>query len=115
MVPEIDQQQLATAGADGAVVVDVRNADEYATGRAPGARLLPLPALAAQLSDLPTDRPVYVICQAGGRSAQATELLRSAGIDAYSVIGGTAGWIAAGRAVETDRAAGTQDVHEGNR
>ncbi|MHA6793841.1 rhodanese-like domain-containing protein [Pseudonocardia bannensis] len=102
MVPEIDLQRLATAGADGAVVIDVRNPDEYATGRVPGARLVPLPALAGRLSELPADGPVYVICQAGGRSTEATALLRRAGIDAYSVIGGTAAWTAAGRPVETD-------------
>jgi rhodanese-related sulfurtransferase len=104
VVPEIDQQQLATAGAEGALVLDVRNGDEYAAAHVPGARLVPLPALAAQLAALPTDRPVYVICRSGGRSAQATALLRSTGVDAYSVTGGTTAWIAAGRPIDTGEA-----------
>ena len=63
----------------------------------PGARNLPLSVLPAWLPELPRDRPVYVICQAGGRSAQATLLMRGVGIDARSVAGGTGEWIAAGR------------------
>jgi rhodanese-related sulfurtransferase len=105
VVPEIDLQRLAAAAADGAAVLDVRNPDEYAAGRVPGAHLVPLPTLATRLDEMPTDRPVYVICQAGGRSAQATALLRQVGVEAYSFSGGTAAWIAAGRPVETDPAA----------
>ena len=54
-----------------------------------------------RLPELPKDQPVYVICQAGGRSAQATELMRAVGIDATSVTDGTGAWIEAGRPVES--------------
>ncbi|MET8893881.1 rhodanese-like domain-containing protein [Streptomyces albogriseolus] len=101
MVPEIDQQRFAEAQAAGAVVVDVRNGGEYRSGHVPGARSAPLPHLPLILGELPKDRPVYVICQSGGRSAQATSLLRDLGHDAHSVSGGTAAWIEAGRPVTT--------------
>ena len=46
-------------------------------------------------------RLVHVVCQAGGRSAQAAQLLIAAGIDARSVTGGTAAWIGSGRPTQT--------------
>ncbi|MFE7812104.1 rhodanese-like domain-containing protein [Streptomyces sp. NPDC057433] len=101
MVPEIDQQRFAEAHAAGALVVDVRNGGEYRTGHVPGARSAPLSTLPLALAELPTDRPVHVICQGGGRSAQATSLLRDLGYDAHSVSGGTAAWIDAGRPTVT--------------
>ena len=102
MIPEIDQNTFAARLAEGAaVVLDVREAREYRPGHVPGARNVPLSLLPARLPELPKDQPVYVICQAGGRSAQATELMRAVGIDATSVTGGTGGWIEAGRPVET--------------
>ncbi len=67
----------------------------------PGARNLPLSVLPVRLPELPKDQPVYVVCQAGGRSAQATALMRAVGIDATSVRGGTGAWIESGRPVET--------------
>ena len=81
--------------------MDVREAREYRPGHVPGARNLPLSGLPVRLPELPKNRPVYVICQAGGRSAQATALMRAVGIDATSVAGGTGAWIEAGRPVET--------------
>ena len=77
MIPEIDQNTFAARLAEGdALVVDVREAREYRPGHVPGAQNMPLSVLPARLPELPKDRPVYVICQAGGRSAQATALMR---------------------------------------
>ena len=102
MIPEIDQNTFAARHAEGDVyVVDVREAREYRPGHVPGAQNLPLSSLMARLADLPKDRRVYVICQSGGRSAQATALMRAVGIDAASVAGGTGAWIAAGRPFAT--------------
>ncbi|MFI8093601.1 rhodanese-like domain-containing protein [Streptomyces sp. NPDC086080] len=106
MVPEIDQQRFAEVHAAGALVVDVRNGGEYRAGHVPGARSAPLPNLSLALAGLPKDRPVYVICQSGGRSAQATSLLRDLGYDAHSVGGGTGAWIDAGRPAATGDAPG---------
>lgn len=102
MIPEIDQTAFAARLEEGnALVVDVREAREYRPGHVPGATNVPLSLLPVRLPELPKDRPVYVICQAGGRSAQATELMRAVGIDATSVTGGTGAWIESGRPVET--------------
>lgn len=102
MVPEIDQNTFAARLAeDDAFVVDVRESREYRPGHVPGAVNIPLSILPVRLTEVPKDRPVLVICQAGGRSAQATALMRSVGIDAYSVAGGTGQWIESGRPVAT--------------
>lgn len=85
----------------GATVIDCREPHEYTAGHAPGAVLLPLGLLADQIATLPTSGPVYVICQSGNRSLRATDFLRSHGIEAYSVAGGTSGWRAAGHPVVT--------------
>ena len=101
MIPDIDQNAFAARLADeGALVIDVREAHEFAAAHVPGATNVPLGRLPALLADLPRDRPVYVICQSGNRSARATELMRDAGIRAVNVAGGTGEWLAAGRPVE---------------
>jgi rhodanese-related sulfurtransferase len=98
-VPEIDVTQLASLVADGALVVDVRNPDEYVEGHVPGARLIPLPEVPDRTAEVPTDQPVYVICAVGGRSRKASEYLIGLGVDATNVAGGTNAWIDAGQPV----------------
>ena len=99
MVPELDIRSFAAARADGATVIDVREPAEYLSGHVPGARPIPLSAVAQHASDLPANRPVYVICASGNRSLRAAEQLRSRGIEAISVAGGTSEWISQGRPV----------------
>ncbi len=98
-VPEIDVEELARLVAEGSVVVDVRNPDEYAEAHVPGARLVPLGELADRVDEIPTEGPVYVVCALGGRSRTASEHLIGLGIDATNVAGGTVAWIDAGHAV----------------
>lgn len=90
----------AALDAEGPVVIDVREPYEYAEGHVPGAELVPLATVPAALGGLPTDRPVYVVCAVGSRSAQAAAFLAARGIEAVNVAGGTGEWIAAGYPVE---------------
>ncbi|MEU8851010.1 rhodanese-like domain-containing protein [Streptomyces sp. NPDC048564] len=99
MAREVTQEAFAAAWADGALVVDVREADEYAAGHVPGARLMALRTVPARCGELPTDRPVFVICASGNRGRTAADRMNSRGIDAYSVTGGTGAWARAGRPV----------------
>jgi rhodanese-related sulfurtransferase len=82
------------------LVIDVREPYEYADGHVPGAALMPLMTVPQRLAELPTDRPVYVVCAVGGRSAQAAAFLATRGVDAVNVDGGTSEWVAAGYPVE---------------
>jgi rhodanese-related sulfurtransferase len=102
-VRSITVHELKTALADapdGVHVVDVREPDEYSGGHVPGARLMPLGTVPVRVEELPTDRPVYLVCAVGARSAQAAHYLARRGIDAVNVDGGTGEWVAAGYPVE---------------
>ncbi len=96
MADEVTIDQLKQAQASGALVVDVREPDEYARGHVPGAQLLPLGDLPVRMQELPRDQTLYLICQGGGRSGKAADLLTAAGYDVRSVAGGTTGWTEAG-------------------
>ncbi|MDA8196731.1 MAG: rhodanese-like domain-containing protein [Actinomycetota bacterium] len=83
----------------GDVIIDVREAYEYAQGHVHGALNIPLSLLQNRLDEIPKGRDVYVICQSGSRSLTGATILSRAGIDAASVVGGTSGWKDAGFAV----------------
>ncbi len=99
MISEVDVDTFTAAHADGAYVVDVREPYEYVGGHVPGARLIPLSTLADSLEELPVSQPIYLICQGGNRSKVAAQYLARVGRDARSVLGGTSGWLSAGRPV----------------
>ena len=98
---EVDPDAFAVAHASGAIVIDVREPDEYVAGHVPGARLVPLARLAHVRDDLPRGEPVYVICASGNRSKSMASLLAHQGFDAITVAGGTGAWIQSGRPVTT--------------
>ncbi|MEE1783139.1 rhodanese-like domain-containing protein [Streptomyces sp. SP17BM10] len=88
---------------DGAVLLDVREAAEYAAGHAPGAVHLSLVALAAGAPLPPAceGRTVLAICRTGHRSQRAAELLVTRGITALNVVGGMTAWAYTGLPVTT--------------
>ncbi len=86
----VAQDQFRDANA---FLLDVRGFDEFAAGHAEGAVCIPLPDLERRAGDLPTDRPVLIMCQSGGRSAIAAERLRTLGMDNIAdVQGGFNAW-----------------------
>jgi len=82
----LDMVKQATAAGQ-AILVDVREEEEWAEGHVVGAKLLPLSDLekgipADQLTKtLPKGKIVYVHCQAGGRCKQAADILAESGYD----------------------------------
>ncbi|MEO7117744.1 MAG: rhodanese-like domain-containing protein [Candidatus Limnocylindrales bacterium] len=91
-------------GEDGAtpLIVDVRETDEFATMRVPGAVLMPLSGFADSYENLPRDRPLLIMCAAGSRSMVATDhLLRHGFGDVTNVVGGITAWRAAGLPVRS--------------
>ena len=93
---DIDVQEAHRRQTAGALLLDVREDDEWAAGHADGARHLPLGQIGASEQDLPRDREVLLICRSGRRSAQAAQLLRNAGHSAVNVAGGMQAWTQAG-------------------
>ena len=99
-VTEIGVDELALRR-DGALVLDVREPAEYANGHVPGAVSVPQAELASRLEDVPRDRELLIICEAGSRSRKAAQWLTQRGYDRVaSVAGGTSAWRAAGKPVE---------------
>ena len=94
-------QQVPAASAadvpDDAVVLDVREDDEWVAGHIDGATHIPMGDVPARLDDLPEGDPLYVICRSSGRSARVTAWLNANGFDAVVVAGGMGDWEALGR------------------
>lgn len=83
------------------LLLDVREVGEFMTVRAPGAALLPTSMFMARIDELPSDRPLLVICHVGGRSAAVTGFLVRAGrTDVTNVAGGMDAWERAGLPVK---------------
>lgn len=95
-VPEISVERLASERERGSHLIDVRTREEYEVFHVPGAVLVPLDELVERVEEIPRAGTVHVICQSGGRSRRATEYLRSLGVDAVNVAGGSKAWADAG-------------------
>lgn len=93
-----------------AVLLDVREDDEWAAGHAPTAQHLPMSGLSGRLGELPTADPFYVICRSGGRSAKVVAFLAQQGHHAVNVEGGMQSWQALGRPMVADVDGATPDV-----
>ena len=107
--PQIPEVTIAEVPAD-AVLLDVREDDEWTAGHAPGAVHVPMTALAERLDQVPDGDPVYVICRSGGRSARVTAYLNSQGWESVNVAGGMSRWAASGRPLIAERDAAPQVI-----
>lgn len=86
-----------------ALVLDVREAKEFALGRIPNARHIPLGELNARMKELEKfkQRAIVVSCRSGARSASACATLRKNGFDkVYNLNGGMIAWEQANMPVE---------------
>ena len=72
----------------GALLLDVREADEYAEGHIPGAKNVRLQALRDVSEEIDPDTPLYVYCQSGVRSFKAATVLRGVGFTNVTDLGG---------------------------
>ena len=83
-----------------AVLLDVREPDEWRTVRAPEALHIPMRQLSISTDQLPSTGLIACICHVGHRSAVVAEALVGAGYNAVNVAGGMDAWQAAGLPVE---------------
>jgi rhodanese-related sulfurtransferase len=84
-------------------LVDVRTTAEYEAGHLAGARHVPLDQIPSVAAELDAQRPLVFYCRVGERSALAAEAFRSAGFDAYTMVGGLLAWADDGRPLEPER------------
>jgi rhodanese-related sulfurtransferase len=101
-IPTVTVDQLP---AD-AVLLDVREDDEWAAGHIDGAVHVPMARVPHQLQldpgPLTPETPLVVVCKVGGRSAQVTAWLLRNGYDAVNLAGGMLAWEGAGRPMTAD-------------
>ena len=117
-IPEISPADARERQRAGAVLVDVRESFERATGHAEGALCVAKAELesnpAATLPDRSID--ILLICQSGARSMRAAQSLQAHGYaHVASVAGGTTRWIAEGRPTvkpQLDEIGGGSDFFE---
>lgn len=81
-----------TGDPEGHTLLDVRDPHETAKGIIPGSLVIPLDQLRARWGELPTDRPVQVLCGGGQRAHNAVRFLRQRGLDARNLSGGWSTW-----------------------
>lgn len=98
----VDQAEQAIREAD--VLIDVREADEYAAGHVPGAVLIPRGMLEFRLSNTPAMEPrdlkFVLYCKTSGRAALAACALHEMGyLNVRSITGGFDAWVEAGKPV----------------
>lgn len=106
-VPGIDPAVAALLSDSGdALLLDVREDDEWAAGHSPNALHLPLGQL--DPAAVPAGTPVIAICRSGARSSRAAATLAAAGIKVSNLNGGMKAWSAAGLPIVTD--AGAQGI-----
>jgi rhodanese-related sulfurtransferase len=101
-IPQLDAEQAAQAVEEGALLLDVREDDEWAAGHAPGASHIPLNEIPTRAPEIATGRKVVAVCRVGGRSQKAAEFLAASGVDVVNLAGGMRAWAAAGYPVVTD-------------
>jgi hydroxyacylglutathione hydrolase len=100
----IDPDELAVRveGPEPPLVLDVRNATEFAGEHIPGSLHIPYGDLADRFDELPRDRPIAAICRGGKRSGLAASILQRAGFgDVVHVGQGVGAWRQGGHPVES--------------
>jgi rhodanese-related sulfurtransferase len=98
--PDVDAFLARQLQAQGVVLLDVREPDEWNAGHAPGATHRPLGQL--DPGDLDSAASYVTVCRSGGRSAKAAAALHEAGFDVANFAGGMSDWQHAGLPVIGD-------------
>lgn len=81
-------------------IIDVRTPREYAACHIPGAENHPLQTLNGQIPGIEPNEALVVVCQSGHRSSLACQQIQGCHTSVFNLVGGTAGWRAAGLDVE---------------
>ena len=103
-IPEVAPAALQSRleGGEQIVLIDVREPDEFARGKIPGAYTIPRGVLEMQVDGrLPREATVVLYCGAGARSALACKSLTEMGFDnVENLQGGWTAWLNSGLPVE---------------
>ncbi|MCX6049217.1 MAG: rhodanese-like domain-containing protein [Chloroflexi bacterium] len=81
------------------ILLDVRTPEEFVAEHLAGAVNIPVQNLSQRLQDVPTDRPVVLMCRSGNRTKMAAQILAQAGYTNVYDLGGLMQWKATGLSV----------------
>lgn len=95
-VDVVEAVALLTAGA---LLLDVREIEEFESGRAPAALHIPLSELPDRLAALSKNQLIICACRSGGRSSRAGQFLLEEGFDAVNLEGGMLAWASGGESL----------------
>ena len=87
---------------EGALLLDVREDNEWESGRAPDATHVALNEVPDHLDEFSKDRLIVCVCRSGARSGRAAKFLVEQGRDAVNLEGGMLAWNAEGEPIVGD-------------
>jgi len=102
VVAAADLNDLVTENPDAIMVLDIRSAEDFAKGHIDTASHIAFKEVGANLDQLPTNKPVYVVCYTGQTAGITMAPLRLMGINAMSLNRGMTGWTGAELPVVTE-------------
>ncbi len=73
-------------------IIDVREVDEVAAGKIPGAVNIPLILVEFRMHELDKSKEYIMVCRSGGRSGRASQFLESQGFKVINMAGGMLNW-----------------------
>ncbi|AMV11205.1 MULTISPECIES: rhodanese-like domain-containing protein [Geobacillus] len=73
-------------------IIDVREPEEVAAGKIPGAVNIPLGLIEFRMHELDKNEEYILVCRSGGRSGRAAEFLDSRGYRVVNMTGGMLAW-----------------------
>lgn len=102
-IPSVSVEEVDDLVAQGALLIDIRERNEWDESRIAGAELKPMSDINGWYETLPRDRKVILYCRSGSRSAQAVMALTTqAHFDnVYNMTGGIIAWANARLPVES--------------
>jgi len=76
----VDKKEVISHIKEGALIVDVRTGEEYASGHYANAKNIPVDQVESRLKEFgDKDRKIVVYCRSGGRSSKAKSILEANG------------------------------------
>ena len=102
-VETVEATEVRRLQSEGAVLIDVREPNEWESGHVQGAKLIPMGNLDRELPKLRKDRQVLFICRSGRRAGRATASAKDQGLNAANVRGGMIQWASAGLPIKNGR------------